>query len=249
MSGRGRPTPSRAGQQSARLRAQAEAQARQRRRRRTLLAVAVTAVVVLLVGGGIGFQAWRAARTPAAATTPRADEAPVSIETGRPVVFGSARAPVTVTVWEDFHCPHCAEFEEAYGPTLTAAQNAGMIKLAVYPLAFIDAGSTAAGNAFACAAEAGFGQGYYDGLFANHTLQWNDEQLTSLAQQTNGSVPDGFRSCVTGRGHEPWLQSIGAVATQQNIGQTPTVYVGERLVDLTQTSPEQLKAIIEEVAR
>ena len=58
---------------------------------------------------------------------------------------------------------------------LDSARQAGRIRLEVYPMAFIDAGSTAAANAFGCAAEAGFAPGYYAGLFGNPILRWSDD--------------------------------------------------------------------------
>ena len=111
---------------------------------------------------------------------------PVTITDGKPVSWGSAGAPVTVELYEDFHCPHCADFEEEFGQTLTDAQAAGTIRLRIFPMAFIDAGSASAANAFACAAEAGFGAAYDTGLFANHTLDWSDSQLDQLAERAVG---------------------------------------------------------------
>ena len=92
-----------------------------------------------------------------------------TITTGQPIVFGAADAPVVVTLFADFHCPHCAEFEEEYGPVLDAARQAGRIRLEVYPMAFIDEGSAAAANAFGCAAEAGFGPATTPGCSATRS--------------------------------------------------------------------------------
>ena len=55
-------------------------------------------------------------------------------------------------------------------------------------MAFIDAGSTAAANAFACAAEAGLRPGYYAGLFANQILRWSDDQLLALPAAVGATV-------------------------------------------------------------
>ena len=104
--------------------------------------VALVAFVVLLVGGGIGFQAWRTNRTPTAAPAalPMAS-GPATITHARPLVWGSAETPVTLTLYEDFHCPHCAEFEEQFAGVLTAAQQSGQVRVEFYPMAFIDDGS------------------------------------------------------------------------------------------------------------
>ena len=57
---------------------------------RRILVVVLVAFVVLLVGGGIGFQAWRTNRSPTAApaAAPVAG-APATITDARPIVFGT----------------------------------------------------------------------------------------------------------------------------------------------------------------
>jgi protein-disulfide isomerase len=241
---------SRRDQLNSRQQALAEQQAAQRRRERRLLAVIVVAVVVVLVGGGIGIQAWRANRAPdAGSVTPGQTSAPVTITAGQPVSWGSAGAPVTVDLYEDFHCPHCAEFEEQFGQTLTDAQAAGQITVRVFPMAFIDAGSMSAANAFACAAEGGFGEAYDAGLFANHTLDWSDSQLTQLAEQVHGSVPEAFSSCVTQRSHEDWVDSVNDAASAAGVTGTPTMFLNGKRVDLTTVTPDGLQAQIAEAAK
>lgn len=237
-------------QQQARQRALAAQQAAQRRTQRRRLAVIVIAVVVLLVGGGIGIQTWRANRAPdTSSVTPGRTSAPVTITGGQPISWGSADAPVTVDLYEDFHCPHCADFEEEFGPTLTQAQDEGRIRLRIFPMAFIDAGSTSAANAFACAAEAGFGESYYTALFANHKLGWSDRQLTKLAEQVNGAVPEQFSSCVQQRSHESWVGSINDAAAAAGVTGTPTMYLDGALVDLNTLTTDSLTSTIAEAAK
>jgi protein-disulfide isomerase len=235
---------------NARQRALAEQQAAQRRKERRLLAVIVIAVVVVLVGAGIGFQAWRTNRAPdSSGVTSGSGSAPVTITDGQPISWGSAEAPVTLDLYEDFHCPHCAEFAEEFDQVLADAQSAGQIRLRIFPMAFIDAGSMSAANAFACAAEAGFGEAYYRGLFANHTLDWSDAQLIQLAEQVNGSAPAAFTTCVTQRSHEGWVNSINAAAAAAGVTGTPTLFLDGAQVDLATATPDSLKAQIEEAAQ
>lgn len=229
------------------LRLQAELAAQRRSERRIVLAVAV-ALVVLVVGGGIGLQAWRANRAPSVDPAPSVSTSPVKITDGEPIVLGPADAPVTVRLYEDFHCPHCADFEEEFGPVLTEAQTAGRAKVAFYPMAFIDEGSPRAANAVACAAEAGFGPAYYAGLFGNGTLAWTDAQLLDLADQVNGSVPADFRTCITSRAHADWVRSIAAAADAAGVTGTPTVFVDDQLVELNGLTPDKLRSLIETAA-
>lgn len=211
---------------------------------------AALALVVLLVGGGVGLQAWRTNRAPSVEVAPPvATASPVTVRSGQPLVFGPADAPVTLRLYEDFHCPHCADFEEEFGPVIADAQAAGQARLALYPMAFIDAGSAAAANAMACAAESGFGPGYYAGLFANASLSWSNEQLLELAEQVNGGVSEQFRSCVTSRRHAGWVESINAVARAEGVTGTPALYLNDQLVHLADLTPDELRARVAEAAR
>jgi protein-disulfide isomerase len=232
-----------------RTRLAAEQAAARKRDQRILISV-VVAFVVLVVAGGIVFQAWRTSRAPSAAPPATVSASPVTITNGRPIPLGSADAPVTITLYEDFHCPHCADFEEQFGPTISQAQESGAARVELYPMAFIDEGSVTAANAMACAAEAGFGQAYYLGLFANHTLQWSDPQLIDLAAKVAGSPPsDAFKTCVMRRAHSDWVTSMNAAADQNGVTQTPTMLINGKNVDLASLTPDSLKAMITNAAQ
>jgi protein-disulfide isomerase len=228
-------------------RQQAELVAKQQRERRIFVVLSI-AVVLLLIGGGIGFQAWRTHRAPVVASTPSATATPIQVSAGRPLLLGPDSAPVKITLYEDFHCPHCAAFEEEFGPTITAAQNKGTAAIELYPMAFIDAGSYAAANAVACAAEAGFGQAYYLGLFANHTLTWNDGQLVALAGKVTTNPGARFNTCVTTDAHKDWVDSINAAADANKVTETPTMFLDSQPVDIATLTPKTLQSMIDKAA-
>ena len=218
-------------------------QAAARRRERWILVAILVGVVVLAVGGGIGVQAWRTGRAPAPAASASAIEpsaAPVTLAAGQPITFGAAGAARTVTLFVDFHCPHCAEFEESYGSVLDEARQAGRIRVEIYPMSFIDEGSAAAANAFGCAAQAGFGPPYFDGLFANPTLRWSDEQLLALPAAVGITATPTFEQCVTGRTNADWVESVNAAAAEPGVSSTPTLLVDGTAVDLTKLTPADL---------
>jgi protein-disulfide isomerase len=209
----------------------------------------VVAVVVLVVGGGLGFQAWRTYRSPSAVTPPVAiTDAPQTLVDGQPIRLGADSAPAKIALYEDFHCPHCADFEEELGPTLTAAQNAGTAQIDLYPMSFIDPGSTAAANAMACATEAGFGQRYYLGLFANHTLQWSDAQLVDLAGKVGASAGGDFETCVTSRAQQGWVDSINAAAERNGVTGTPTMFLNGAAVPVKGLTVAKLQGMIDSAA-
>ena len=226
-----------------RARLAAEQAAARKRDQRILIAV-IAAFVLVVVAGGIGLQAWRTSRSPSAVSSTSASASPATINNGQPIVLGSAEAPTTITLYEDFHCPHCAEFEEQFGPIITQAQESGAARLELYPMSFIDEGSAAAANAMACAAEAGFGQPFYLGLFANHTLRWSDEQLLDLAAKVGRSPSEAFKTCVTTNAHADWVSSINAAADKNGVVQTPTLLINGKTVDIANLTPDALKAMI-----
>ncbi len=239
---------SRRDRQSAQQQSLAEQQAAQRRRDRRLLAGGVLAVVLVLIGAGIGYQSWRTNRAPDAGTVNPGPTVPVTITDGQPISWG-ADAPLAVDLYEDFHCPHCADFEEEYGQVLADAQAAGSIRLRIFPMSFIDAGSATAANGFACAAESGFGAAFYTGLFANQNLDWSDSQLDQLAARANGTVPADFSTCVAQRRHAAWTDSIDAAAAAAGVTGTPTMFLGGRQIDIPTLTPDSLKTMIEEAAQ
>jgi protein-disulfide isomerase len=223
--------------------------AQRRKRERRVLAVLAIGLVVVIVGGGIALQAWRSHRAPAAGVPSSSLSAtPQPIENGKPILLGKADAPVKTTLYEDFHCPHCAEFEDEFASTLAAEQSSGTAAIELYPMSFIDQGSATAANAMACAAENGFGQNYYLGLFANHTLQWQDSQLLQLASQVTGTVPGGFTTCVTHKQHAAWVDSINAAAQANGVDSTPTMFIGKNPVNVSTLTPATLKTMIEQDA-
>lgn len=227
----------------------AQVQAEQRKRSRRNLAIAAVVIVVALIGGGIGFQAWRVSQQPSAGPSAGGSATPVTLVDGQPVVFGSAEAPVQIDLYADFHCPGCAQFEQNYGAVLSEAQQRGQAAVRFYPLTFHDPGSVSAGNGFACAAEAGFGQAFFTGLFANASLDWNNDQLFTLAEQVSGAPPsDAFRSCVTDRSHLAYLTSITAAADRAGVKQTPTVLLNGAPLDLANLTPDQLGQQIDTAA-
>ena len=231
-----------------RARLAAEQAAARKREQRILLSV-VAAFVIVVVAGGILFQGWRASRSPSAAASPSASASPVAITNGSPIPLGSAAAPVTITLYEDFHCPHCGEFEKEFGPTITQAQESGAARVELYPMSFIDEGSVTAANAMACAAEAGFGQAYYLGLFANQNLQWSDPQLIELASKVGGTPTEAFKTCVNRRAHADWVTSINAAADTNGVQQTPTMLINGKEVDIATLTPESLKTMIADAAQ
>jgi protein-disulfide isomerase len=216
-----------------------------RSRQRLILGVLLGVVVLLLIGAVAVFS-WRNSHRDPEPPAAQPTFAAVTLADGRPILLGKPDAPVTLTLFEDFGCPHCADFEESFGPTITDLQRSGTVKVELYPMSFVTDRSPALANAMACAATEGFGQGYYAGLFANYGLKWTDEQLIRLGTVVARPSAD-FAGCVRSEQHRSWVDSITRAATQQKVKETPTVIInGERQSDKVLTwSPEQFRSRID----
>lgn len=74
--------------------------------------------------------------------------------------MGKADAPVTVEIYFDYMCPACGAFEAANGDELDRLLEAGVVRVELRPLSFLDdqsngtAYSTRAANAIATVADA-----------------------------------------------------------------------------------------------
>lgn len=190
---------------------------------RLILGVLLGVVVVVLIAA-VGIFSWQKSHGQPEAPAAQPSFGPVALTNGRPIVLGHADAPVRLTLFEDFNCPHCANFQQNLGPTITDLQRSGRVKVELYPLSFENSRSPAVANAMACAATQGFGQAYDAGLFANFGLKWTDDQLIELGSVVGRPGPD-FARCVRSTRYASWLDSITKAAQQQNVEQTPTVFI------------------------
>jgi len=230
-----------------RARAAAAEAARKRKRRNLGLLVLAIVVVVAAIGVGIGYATnFGQVKGNTASGT---GWGPVSVTAGKPVVLGKPDAPVTVKLYEDFRCPHCQEFEQKFGDTLTGLQNDGTIKIELFILPVIDAEdgtnqSVQAGNAFACAAQEGFGQAMYEGFWKNAGQSWSSDSLIALADKV-AHPPSSFKDCVTSMKHQDWVNSSQQAASTDNVTGTPTMFINGQVQNLDTVmnwTPDQMKA-------
>ncbi|MFB6439921.1 thioredoxin domain-containing protein [Streptomyces sp. NPDC056411] len=222
------------GKRSARERLQAQRdkeKARSRRRRQALVAGAV--VGVLAIAGGIAV--W--------ATSSGSGKGSSDNETARPrqvaggdkpfVPVGAPGARSTLTVWEDFRCPACQQFEVGFRPVIHQLEDSGQLKSEYHLVTIIDGnaggkGSLNAANAALCAQDAGRFREYHDVLYANQPPETQDKYadtgyLRQLAGKVKGLVTPSFTQCVNeGRYHGLVQKSADAFAKSGYRG-TPTV--------------------------
>jgi protein-disulfide isomerase len=218
--------------------AEAAARAAARRRQRTVVGAVVAAVLlVVAVVVVIAVQTSRTSTSASAAVPPN------TVDGGTVVVVGSADAPVTVDLYEDFQCPNCKAFEDESGATIAGLVADGTVQVRYHGMAFLDTSandrySTRALDAAAVVVDSAGTQAFqafHDLLFANQPAEGGsgltDDQLVQYATQagaTGTTVQQGIRDLTYG----DWVKKATDQASQNGVTSTPTVFVdGKELAD------------------
>ena len=220
------------------------------RRRNSIIAGAVVAVLVVVVGVAALVQSSRNS-TSGPTATPANFAGPGSTS----VVLGQESAPVTVTVFEDFQCPICQQFETNVGPTLTSLRDAGTVKVEYRSIAFLDRMSsteysTRALNAAACVRDSAPDafEKFHTALFENqppeNTAGLPDSKLVELAK---GAGATNVESCITDQRFKDWTVKVTDAASKDGVNGTPTVRVNG--TDLVNPSAELLRQAVEKAAQ
>ncbi|WP_032919508.1 thioredoxin domain-containing protein [Streptomyces rimosus] len=245
---------------SARERLQAQrAKEKERERRGRQLKVAGAVVVVLAVAGGIGVWA-------ASSGDDSGDSGKVALPKGtqdsdKPAVpVGKKEAPSTLTVWEDFRCPACAQFEKGFRGAVHELEDAGQLKTDYHLATIIDGsmggkGSVTAANAALCAQDAGRFREYHDVLYENQPPEQQDrfsdkKYLIQLAGKVDGLVSDTFTQCVNKGTYTDFVYKSNSAFTNSGYRGTPTVLLnGKNLADDKNLTPDGLKQKVRDAAK
>ncbi|MGW0558738.1 DsbA family protein [Streptomyces sp. NPDC002926] len=149
------------------------------------------------------------------------------------IPVGASDAPSTLTVWEDFRCPICAQFETAVKDTVHELERTGQVKIEYHLATIIDGnmggtGSLRAANAAACAQDAGKFVPYHDVLYQNQPPETDDafgdkSRLIELAGKVDGLDTPEFRRCVEDGKHDSWVEKSNTVFRHSGFRGTPTV--------------------------
>lgn len=249
----GKRKPPKASGSNARERARVAAEQTAMKKKRRNLGLLVLAIVVVVAAVGIGIGYATNFGKPTVSTYTGKGWGPVTISDGKPIVLGEPDAPVTLKLYEDFRCPHCAQFEQKLGPTITDLQKKGDVKVELYVLTVIDdedgqQGSMRSGNAMAAAAAAGFGEAYYNALYENYGKNWTNDQLIDLAKQVDeGNAGQGFTDAVNNTKYQSWLQSAAQAANSDQVSGTPALFVNDSMKpDAAGWTPQQLRDAVKQ---
>jgi protein-disulfide isomerase len=202
---------------------------RHRERVRRAWTIGVVAALLAIVVGGYLVQSTRDA-------SGRAATVPAGVTDTYGVVVGDASAPHTVTVYEDFQCPICHDFEGTAGDRLRKAVDAGRIRLDYRMVAFLDDASTTdystrALNAAAVVLDTS-GQDvfleFHDLLFDHQPPEGSaglsDAQLVRYAVRA-GADESAVRPGIEDPTFRQWAVNATSQMSRDGVNGTPTVLV------------------------
>ncbi|MEU6994757.1 thioredoxin domain-containing protein [Streptomyces sp. NPDC046465] len=175
---------------------------------------------------------------------------------------GKDSAKPTLTVWEDFRCPACKQFEDGFRSTIHELTDKGQLKVEYHLATLIDrnlggSGSLRAANAAGCAQDAGKFPPFHDVLYKNQPAEADDAfskngKLIELAGEVDGLVTDSFKKCVEDGTHDSWVGKSNQAFQDAKLRGTPTVRLdgkdifGDQQNPLT---PQKLTKMVQEANR
>ncbi|MFI6346877.1 DsbA family protein [Streptomyces sp. NPDC050560] len=246
------------GKRTARERLAVERERRKARekRRRTLVA-AGTVVAVLGVAAAVGI-AVAGSDGGDASASPVVTPQGATGDDGLAIPVGDSSAKSTLTVWEDFRCPACKQFEDTYRATLHQLTDSGRLKIEYHLATLIDnnsggSGSLHAANAAACAQQVGKFPEYHDVLYENQPPETQDgyasnARLLSLAGKVPGLTTAPFKKCVDGGTHDSWVRKSDKAFQDGGFQGTPTVLLNGKNVFADQKhplTPQRLRELVD----
>jgi protein-disulfide isomerase len=225
------------------------------RRRNLLIQIGLTAVVVLLGVGLVLYIVMGADKKPASG-----EAKAITVSSSKLITKeGTTEPKAVVSLYEDFLCPHCGEFEQKFGPTIGQLIDSGAIAADYYMVAILDQPSndnysSRAGAAAYCVADESKDafRRFHAALYAQQpgetVASFPDNQSlikTARLAGAGGSVPD----CINKGKYVPMVQGL-AQATQ--IQSTPTIKInGQDFAVTATTTPDdlvnQVKSIVGDV--
>ncbi|GLW47889.1 membrane protein [Streptomyces sp. NBRC 14336] len=176
------------------------------------------------------------------------------------IPVGKDEAPSTLVVWEDFRCPACKAFEDAYRSTIHELTDAGQLRVEYRLATIIDGnlggtGSRNAANAAACAQDVGKFVPYHDVLYQNQPPETDDafsqnSKLFELAAKVDGLDTPAFRKCVEDGTHNSWVAKSNDAFRSGGFSGTPTVLLnGKNIYQDQSMTPQKLKQQVQEAAK
>ncbi|MDQ1030042.1 protein-disulfide isomerase [Streptomyces umbrinus] len=227
----------------------------EKRRRVLIVGGAVVCVLALAAVGGV--LAANAGKDKTDTAGPVTAPSGANGDDSLAIPVGKESAKSTLTVWEDFRCPACKSFEDAYRSTIHELTDAGQLKVEYHLATLIDgnmggSGSLRAANAAACAQDAGKFTAYHDVLFENQPAETDDayaknSELIELAGKVDGLDTGTFKKCVDDGAHDSWVAKSHKAFQGGGFSGTPTVLLnGKNIYQDQSMTPAKLKQMVQQ---
>lgn len=168
---------------------------------------------------------------------------------GQPIVIGEETAEHTLTLFADFQCPFCKEFENYFGNAILDAVAKGTTKVEFYPVAFLTPGSALATNAAACAADQGKYYEYHQSLFIHQPaegqgVQFTEDLLLALGESTQIGDQKEFQRCVSTNKYQGWTEALLKEMERREIQGTPAVFLDGEVLDYSEKSELDMAVLL-----
>ncbi len=217
----------------------------QDRKRDMLVKVGLTALVVAFA---VGLVLWIVMGTDRKTTDPRA----VRVASESIIKKDGTDEPKAVlSIYEDFQCPHCRDFEKNFGPTIAKLVDSGAAAVDYNMLAILNrvngGYSTRASNAAYCVADENMDafKRFHAALFAKQPEEGtgagpDNAALIETARQAGvtGGVPD----CINKGKYDKMVKGLAAAS---NVTATPTIRLNGE--DINPANPDELLAKVRAV--
>lgn len=224
------------------------------RRHDLLVRSGLTAVVVIfaVVVGVVIIARHHTPETPQATPTSVTDTGAIrAVSPTVATVPGTNSPKAVLTVYEDFQCPVCKNFEAGFGATLDQLRTSGAVAVDYHPISILDrmsstGYSTRAANASLCVADTGidtwlaFHRSVYQQQPPEGGSGLSNEQLTETA--TAAGAPAPVADCITDGRYTDWVASSTQSVLDTGVSATPTVLLNGE--PLTLSTPEALAATV-----
>lgn len=256
-----------------------EEQAKRDKRKRLAWQIGgIVGVIVIAVAVFFGYQAWHQDQVSASGGPANMISDGLVVNAQGPVLTGGIPAggsptptvqdnssgAVNITVYYDYLCPYCGEFETANGTYIQQlVQNGATLEM--HPIAILTTGSAGtryserAANAFACVAnyEPDVALAFNALLFANQPAEGStglsDSQLKDYVAQAGATDTDAINTCIDKQTFRSWVQAATSRAqagpipnsSLSKLSGTPTVLVnGQQYVTNDLTDQAAFKAFV-----
>jgi protein-disulfide isomerase len=164
---------------------------------------------------------------------------------------GTSDPKAVLSLYEDFLCPACGNFEKQFGPTVSKLIDSGAVAADYYMVSILDSQgdgySSRAANAAYCVADESTDafRRFHAALYAQQPQEGvgpfpDNARLIEVARQAGvaGGVPD----CINSGRYEEMVKGLAAAT---NVNSTPTIRINGE--DYSWTTPDALIAKIEEI--